>query len=207
MQLAIFDLDGTITRHDTLVPYVFGFLKRHPWRWLRLLPVLPALLRFTIDHDRGALKSSLIRSALGGVLRGELAAWTAHFVPALLTEGVFAQALEQIAQHRSAGDKVDCYVPNIGEALGFAETICTGVRWQGEQLDGELSTPNRRGEEKVRCLETLRQRYAGLSVLAYGNADSDLPHLKRADRGVLVNGSPVARREARAHGIDCADWR
>ncbi len=32
VELAVFDLDGTITRRDTLVPYVFGFLRRAPWR-------------------------------------------------------------------------------------------------------------------------------------------------------------------------------
>ena len=38
-RLAVFDLDGTITRHDTLVPYLMGYGRRHPaglWRLWRL---------------------------------------------------------------------------------------------------------------------------------------------------------------------------
>ncbi len=77
MQLAIFDLDGTITRHDTLVPYVFGYLRGHPWRFPRLLAVLPALLRFAMDRDRGELKSALIRRVLGNVTRSLIDEWTA----------------------------------------------------------------------------------------------------------------------------------
>jgi phosphatidylglycerophosphatase C len=213
MQLVVFDLDGTITRHDTLVPYVCGFLNRHPWRWPRIVAVLPALARFALDRDRGALKSALIRSTLGGVFREQIAAWTACFVPSLLRRGVLSQALAQIAQHRDANDRlvlmsasVDCYVPQIGHALGFAETICTGLLWNGDRLDGRLTTANRRGEEKVRCLELLRQRHPGLPVVAYGNSGSDLPHLQHGDRGVLVNGSARARREAHALGVQCAQW-
>ena len=43
--LALFDLDGTITRRDTLLPYVAGFLLRHPARLARLPRLLPALAR------------------------------------------------------------------------------------------------------------------------------------------------------------------
>ena len=32
-QLVVFDLDETITRHDTLLPYAMGFVtRRKPWR-------------------------------------------------------------------------------------------------------------------------------------------------------------------------------
>ena len=39
MQLAVFDLDGTITRHDTLIQYVLGYLKSRPWRLFGFLLV------------------------------------------------------------------------------------------------------------------------------------------------------------------------
>jgi phosphoserine phosphatase len=45
-----------------------------------------------------------------------------------------------------------------------------------------------------------------LPLLAYGNSDSDLPHLGQADHGVLVNGNAKARRHAAASGIPVADW-
>jgi phosphatidylglycerophosphatase C len=213
MQVAVFDLDGTITRHDTLVPYVFGYLKTRPWRWPRLAAMVPALLRFAVDRDRGALKSALIRCALGGVTRAELSSWTARFVPHLVQHGLFDTATVQIEHHRNANDvlvlmsaSVDCYVPDISRALRFAETACTGVRWIGNRLDGRLTTANLRGEEKCRFLADLRLKFPGVPILAYGNSGSDLPHLAMADRGVLVNGASSARRKARALGVDCASW-
>ena len=216
MRLAVFDLDGTITRHDTLVPYALGFVRRkRPARLAALVRVLPAVLGHAIGRvDRGALKAAFIRATLGGCSREELGRWTATFVARLVAGGIFPQALAAIAAHACAGDHLvllsastDLYVPAIAQALGFQEVICTGVRWDGERLDGSLATPNRRGEEKARCITALRARFPGVSSVAYGNAASDIAHLRLVDRGVLVNGSAAARREAARAGITCTDWR
>jgi phosphatidylglycerophosphatase C len=213
MQLAVFDLDGTITRRDTLAPYVFGFLFRHPWRLPRLLGMVPALIRYLFRRDRGALKSALIRSALGGISHSQLAMWNSKFIPALLERGTFRQALEQIAEHNRAADVLvlmsaspDLYVPAIAAKLGFAEAICTGVRWHGDRLDGALTTANRRGKEKTRCLESLCDRHSGLETTAYGNTASDLDYLCRSTRGILVNAPPATRRHAAGLGLRCVSW-
>jgi phosphoserine phosphatase len=73
-------------------------------------------------------------------------------------------------------------------------------------LNGALTTANRRGAEKVRCLEALRARYPQLQIMAYGNAGSDLAHLALADRRALVNGSPCARRAAARLSVPCISW-
>jgi phosphatidylglycerophosphatase C len=212
--LALFDLDGTITRHDTLLPYLCGFLRRRPERLLRLPQVLPALGRFALRRaDRGALKAAWIASVLGGCTRAELAAWTARFVPQLIGHGLIADAVATIEAHQRAGDYLvllsaspDLYVPAIGRALGFAQVVCTGVEWNGEYLSGRLATPNRRGAQKARCLEALRQEHPSLPIVAYGNAAGDLEHLALADRAVLVNGSAGARRAAARLGVTCVTW-
>lgn len=215
MHIVFFDLDGTITRRDTLAPFVLRWLIRRPWRLVRLLGVVPALCRFTLlGGDRGALKAALIQHTLGGLPRVQVDAWCARFVPALLRDGLFVDALAVINAHRDAGDhlvlmsaSVDLYVPAIGAALGFTETICTRVRWRGALLDGALDGPNCRGEEKLRHLQAARAAYAGCSITAYGNSAPDLPHLRAADRGVLVNGSAALRAAAQRNGVECVDWR
>lgn len=213
--MAVFDLDGTITRHDTLLPYVLGFLLRHPVRLPRLLGVLPACVRFLLGRaDHGALKSAFIRMTLGGRRRAELEAWSTSFVDRLLARGVFADALKRLEQHRAREDflvllsaSTDLYVPQIGRALGFAQSLCTGLEWDGDLLVGRLSTPNRRGEEKVRCVERLRAQHPRRLLAAYGNSGSDLPHLRMVDRPLLINGSPRVRAEASRYGIPQATWQ
>ena len=213
--LALFDLDGTVTRHDTLVGYLTGFLRQHPQRLLRVPQALGALLRWALRRaDRGELKSAWIRALMRGSSRAEIEAWTARFLSQLIASGLQDEARATIERHRNAGDTLvllsaspDLYVPALGAALGFSESLCTGVKWHGDRLDGALITPNRRGVEKARCLQALRQRHPQMSIVAYGNAASDLPHLAMADRATLVNGSWRARREAARVGIACARWR
>lgn len=213
--LALFDLDGTLTRRQTLGPFLAGYLLRHPRRWPRLWRALPALVAYVLrGGDRGALKSRLIRMAMGGEERAALRAWTEAYVRSLAVRGAYRPAaLERLARHRDAGDtpilmsaSPDLYVPAIGAALGFAETICTRVRWRGDTLDGALASRNRRGEEKRRCLEALRRAHPGRKICAYGNSAADLPHLRAADRGVLVNGTRGARRAARKDGVEVERW-
>jgi phosphatidylglycerophosphatase C len=214
--VAVFDLDGTITRRDALLPYVWGFLVRYrPWRLPCLLAVLPECVRFLAGRaDHGTLKSALIRATLGGEQRARLEAWTTRFVGHLLKHGVSSDALKRVAQHRADGDYLvllsaspELFVPQVGQALGFAQVLCTGLTWNGDTLLGELSTPNRRGEEKVRCVERLRGAHPGEGFAAYGNAACDLPHLRMVERPLLVNGNRRARKLAKRYGIPTASWR
>lgn len=218
--VALFDLDGTLTWRDTLLPFLTGYLARHPARWLRLWRLPAAVTRYAAQgRDRGLLKSRIIRLVMGGDSRRSVDAWAEHFVGSLERRGTFRNAaLTVLEEHRRAGDHLvllsaspDLYVPRIGALLGFERTLCTEVAWRDDAgvvcLDGALVTANRRGEEKCRCLAWLRTQYPNMPVVAYGNSDSDLPHLRQADRALLVNGNSAARRAATAAGIPVGDWR
>jgi len=216
VQLAVFDLDGTITHRDTLLPYVMGFPMGTPRKFLGVLVFCWTLMLFVLRlRNHGDVKSAFIRSTLRGQTRSQVQAWTTEFVASVLKHGVFADALTRIAQHRTEGARLvlmsastDLYVPAFGAALGFDEVICTGVQWNGDRLDGHLTTPNRRGTEKTRCFETLRQAHPGLTTAAYGNAGSDLDHMRLADAPLLVNASPSAERQATRLGVPIAsEWR
>lgn len=213
MPIAIFDLDGTITHRDTLFPLVLRQLAQRPLHLLRLLLVLPAVVRFAVDRDRGALKQSLLRATLRGTPRATLEQTSRAFVSDTIAHRCFRDALDTIRRHREQGHhlvlmsaSVDFYVPEFGRQLGFDQVISTGVAWQGDRLDGTLTTPNRRGEEKAHCLRALVAERNDNHTFAYGNSDSDLPHLKLARHGLLVNGSPAARRAAAALHVPVAEW-
>lgn len=209
MRIALFDLDGTLTRRDTLFPYVLGFCLRHPLRLLQLTVMPWHLARYLFrNKDRGELKQALIIASLSGASRAEIAEWNQRFVSRLLHNGMDAEAVQRVAAHRARGDYLvlmsaspDIYVPAIARALRFNETICTSIRWDGMVLAGELASANRRGEEKLRCLQELRDRNPGSHIIAYGNSDSDVIHLRACDSGHLVNGSTNATREAARAGV------
>ncbi len=188
-------------------------LRAHPARVLRLWRLPGIVAGFLVDGDHGRIKSRVIRAVLGGLDRDSIANLTARFLDRRLAGLTRPAALAAVVGHRAQGDwlvllsaSTDVYVRDIGARLGFDEVICTELVWRDERLDGALATPNRRGPEKLRCLEALRARHPGARLAAYGNADSDLEHLVFADAPLLVNASRGARRRALAVGIPAADW-
>jgi phosphatidylglycerophosphatase C len=212
--LALFDLDGTITWRDTFLPFMWGFLLRHPRRFFSLWQLPGALFGYCADADRGRLKARMISMAMRGASRAEIDAWAEDFVGALQLRGRLRPvALRVLEAHRSAGDRLvllsaspDLYVPKIGRLLGFERTLCTEIAWDGDRLAGDLTSPNRRGEEKAHCLKWLRNQYRDFRVIAYGNSISDLDHMRAADRALLVNGNTQARRAAQNLQIATAEW-
>jgi phosphatidylglycerophosphatase C len=195
--LAVFDLDGTITRHDTLWPYIWGFLRTHPGRWWRLAPCLAPLIRYLFGpRDRGQLKGAVIRWTLGGLNRTTLAAWSTEFTARVLRGGLYAEALTCITSLRRESAYLvllsaspDLYVPAIAKALGFDECVCSVVRWRDDDtLDGTLATANRRGPEKAKYVRALLAKRQPRVSRAFGNSDADLEHLQLVTVGTYVNG-------------------
>jgi phosphatidylglycerophosphatase C len=198
--LAFFDLDGTITRRDTLLPYALGYVGRRPWRWPRLIIMLPAVAGYLSGLlDRGQLKGWLVRATLGGVRRSDIEAWNARFLPRLLRRGLLAEALAAIEAARARGAELvllsaspDLYVPELAARLGFTRAICTGLRWRADQrLDGRLLTANCRGEEKARRVRAELERLQPADSIAYGNSRADLAHMALVQQAVYVNGNPA----------------
>lgn len=214
-RVAVFDLDGTLTYRDTFIPWLLGYTASRPGRWWRFLGLLPIGFAAALGvHDRGRLKSWLLRALAGGTDGAVLDGWSREYAARIVREQVRAGALAAFQRHLANGDyvivlsaSVDAYVPRIAALLGAHETICTGVRWREDgRLDGRLTTANRQGEEKAAVLRDLRQRFPGRSFAAYGNTRGDLPHLRLVEQPLLVNGNAAARRRAVALGIPTDEW-
>ena len=213
-RLVFFDLDGTISRRDTLIGYVTGFALRHPRRLLGFVRFLPALAMFFLgDRDRGHLKGALIHSVLGGATREQVDAWTETYLPRLIQRGLFGEARAAIETHRGRGDHlvlmsatVDLYVPKLAQLLGFDEWICSRVGWNNDRLDGRLTAPNVRDDEKARQLKILASRFPGRRIVGYGNSTPDLPHLRLVDQAYLVNAGNSLRKAAKGLPVEFKTW-
>jgi phosphatidylglycerophosphatase C len=214
--IAIFDLDGTLTWHDTLLPFLARYIGAAPsrlWRLWRLPAALLAYLRS--GFERGVLKARLIQMALAGDPRAAIEAFASQFVATMQAHGLFRPAaLAVLEEHRKAGHHLilmsaspDLYVLKIGQLFGFGETICTQLSWQGGQLDGTLRGANCLGEEKLRQLKLLRTRFPQARVIAYGNSSGDLVHMAHVDQATLVNAGRSARAQAARCGIAVGDWQ
>jgi phosphatidylglycerophosphatase C len=214
-RLAIFDLDGTISRHDTFFPFVLGLLSRHPGRWLRVVLLLVPALGYLLHRlDRGGLKGAILHCLFRGMPRSVVGAWARQYASIVFPQRMFAEALEAFRGHLAAGDHVvllsaspDLFVPDIGRELGAHEVICTRIRWDGDLLDGRLAGPNRRDHEKSRVLDQLRTRMPKLPVIAYGNSTADLVHMYRCEQAVYVNAGATLAAELGRRGLRCVQWQ
>jgi HAD superfamily hydrolase (TIGR01490 family) len=212
--VAVFDLDGTLTCHDTYMPYLIGFLIRHTWRIFRLwnLPWYIALYALG-KINNSDLKQQFLISFLGGVEREEISTWTNNFLDKLIRRGIRKEALNTLEKHRRNGDhlvllsaSLDIYVKEFGCRLGFNDTICTSVEWSNGKLTGRLLSKNCHGTEKISRLLTRCKKIETTYVIAYADDISDVPLLSMVDKGVLINGSRNAKDLAINAGIELGKW-
>lgn len=215
-QVAVFDLDGTLTRYDTYLRYLIGYIGRRPTRVLRAwgLPLNVLLFKSRL-RDNTWLKKRFLGSILGGLTDTELRPWTWSFVDRLVQSGLRQAGIDALRDHQSQGHRTillsaspDVLVREIAIRLEFSDCICTIVeRDRNGRLTGQLVGGNCHGSEKLRRMQHLFGSNRGaVRIVAYGDHRSDLPLLQWADLGVLVNPSPALIRAAAQMQLKVMKW-
>lgn len=213
---AVFDLDKTITRRATYVPFLLSIARCDFRKLLYAAPIAGAGLAYKLGLiSRGRVKEIMLSTIVGRASRSEVAAYAEAFVAECVTRGLRSGALRAIAEHRARGHKLilatasfDFYVEPLGRELGFDSVIATRSAWdEGGRLLGRIDGENCYGAEKLRRLEeALPDLRSNHRVVAYSDSHVDLPLLRWAHEGVAVNPSRRLRRRARSDGLDVVDW-
>lgn len=214
-RIVVFDLDVTLTRYDTFLPFVVGYLRHHRRRRSLALWRLPAnMLKFWRWGDRTWVKTQVLRAFMGGEPRERINAWVERFVDELLEDAMREQGLAQLRDYQQRGIRVilasasfDIYVKRVGEKLGIDEVLATRAAWNSRQrlvgMDGE----NCRDDEKLRRVKALADMPAdGKAVAAYSDSHADLPLLTWAEQGVAVCPSKRLFHQVGGLGLEVARW-
>ena len=215
--VSVFDLDGTLSKSDTLLSYLRGYLRRNPVRLPRTvhLPAAGALHLVGL-RDNAWLKVRFLRAILGGLTIEELTPWTQSFLGDLLARGLRDEGLRELERRRDAGDvvvlataSVDLFVAQLAEQLAFDAVFCTSLARDGAgRLSGELADGNCFGESKLMRVEQfLTQQGLTGPLTAYSDHHADLPLLRRADRAFAVCPTVPLRLAARNGSMSILDWR
>jgi phosphatidylglycerophosphatase C len=212
--IAIFDLDGTISRRDTYLAFLLFYARHHPRRWPGALAAagVGALFAAGIVGNDG-LKQAALRLVLAGAERGEVERWATAFVEREAAALVRPRALARIGEHRRAGDglllataSLDIHVEPLARWLGFTHVLSTRVGCTASgRISGVLDGPNLRDLRKLAAVERALAAEAAF-VIAYSDHHSDLPLLRWADRGVAVNPTAPLARAALSEGLEVEDW-
>jgi phosphatidylglycerophosphatase C len=193
--LAVFDLDGTLVRGDSFLPFLLSYALGHR-RYLALpaFPLYGGLYVCKILSDRTA-KERLIRAVCRAQPLPALAAHAERFYDTWVQTHLRPSAIERLRFHQAEGHRVilqsaspNLYVPAIARHLNIAEVICTEVATKDGRCTGRLQGENCKGDAKVRLL----QAYLGLErpppgSFAYGDQRHDLFLLRWVRRGYLLN--------------------
>lgn len=189
-----FDLDGTLTRRDTLLPFLlraFG-----PERTARaVLASSPRLARAAAQGGahRDASKAEVLRRLLTGEPLERLAALADDYAADVVGRRLRPGMRARVDWHRGEAHTLvlvsaspELYVSGIGRRLGFDAVLATRLEVGDDgRLTGRLLGANCRGPEKV---ARLREWLGGDPVLgwAYGDSTGDREMLAVAATPVLL---------------------
>jgi phosphatidylglycerophosphatase C len=197
MRTVIFDLDGTLTKGDTYLPFLWVCLRSFGIRkWSIVLLPYYILLYFGGRITNSRLKEIFLREVLSGVPLERLQPVSRRFVSALLKKMMNEELTYTLQLHLKEKHRVvlatasfDIYVREIAERLGIPEVVCTSVEINNGMITGQILGRNCHGAEKVTRLEKLLTPSDLQCAVFYTDHHSDLPLLKRVGKGFLVNPS------------------
>lgn len=194
---ALFDMDGTLFAGDSQLRFARYVLRRHGWRRLYLLVVLPCFLLCGLRLISLERMKRLFLSYAWRMKREQLDAECRAFVQEELLPAVFPPVLEKLKAHQAAGHTTvlcsaspDWWTRHMGAALGFSLTIGTPVPVESRvSFMPAIPAPgNNRGSAKLTRLAAVGITRADV---AYTDSRADLPMLSISREAVLVNPSPT----------------
>jgi HAD superfamily hydrolase (TIGR01490 family) len=219
--LAVYDMDRTVTRRATYTPFlVHCAVRRAPWRLLFLPIVAASMIAYVAKLiDRAKLKEINHRLLLGATIHPrELGPLLASFAARQVETNVRPGARRAIARDRAEGRRVvlatasyRLYADVIAERLGFDDVIGTGsLIGLDDRVHAKIAGENCYGPAKLRMiadwLDVSGLKGAHGHVRFYSDHVSDQPAFEWADEPVAVNPHAKLRRLAEQRGWAIEDW-
>ncbi len=190
--VAAFDFDGTLTWHDTLLPFLHRLLGLPTLLWVLFIcsPWLAGYALRLVSNHRA--KAVLLKAALADRSVAEVERCARAFVQNDLPAQWRPWGLQQLVQHQQAGHRcvlvtasTSPYMHLVGASLGVDAVLCTEMEVVDGRYTGRMATANCHGEEKVRRLQAwLAAEYGTAQPVlhAYGDTKGDLPMLQLAQQ-------------------------
>ena len=220
-QLAIYDMDRTITRRATYTPFLIHAATRMaPWR-LALLPlVLLSMLAYVLKLiDRGRLKEINYTLMIGrGVAPERLEPVIESFAERQIATNIMPGARASIAADRAKGRRLvmatasyRIYAAAIAERLGFRDVIATETKLDGKgRIIARIDGANCYGDTKLAMIEAWLEREGltreAVHIRFYSDHISDSPVHRWSDEPVAANAHDRLIRLAEAEGWEIHDW-
>lgn len=215
MNIAIYDLDKTITRRPTFTHFLLFYARRESPCRLAALPIwVAALIGYRLGfYGRKQLKQFGIAMFMGRKLSPKiLNRAAAHFVDNVVLADLQPGAVLAIAKDRQKNCRLVIataapafYANAIGARLGFDDVIATRhILTADGKMSNHIDGENCYGEEKLKMvLEWMQAQSferAKCDICVYSDHPLDAPLLDWADRAYLINPSEKLHKLADQNG-------
>jgi len=221
MDLAIYDMDRTVTRRPTYTSFLLHCaLRRAPWRLIFVPFVIGSMLAYLAKLiTRARLKEVNHQLLLGrSIGAGDLGPLVESFADAQVAQNIRPGARAAIARDKAQGRRVVMatasyrfYAVAIARRLGFDDVIGTNTLLGLDdsvlcRIDGE----NCYADAKLRMVADWVEQ-SGLTgkhghVRFYSDHASDAPVFEWSDEPVAVNPHAKLARLATERGWAVEDW-
>jgi phosphatidylglycerophosphatase C len=200
--VAAFDVDGTLTVRDCVVPFLTRISGGRGRLGARLARRPLALLGALARRDRDAVKAVATRAAFAGRRFDRVAEEARAYAGVIGTSWLRPDTVARLAWHREQGHRIvlvsasyELYVGPLAAALGGDAVATRLVVGADGRLTGALDGPNCRAAEKVVRLRAWQDavQATGAELWAYGDSAGDDALLAAADHPVRVGAAPITR--------------
>lgn len=188
--VAAFDFDGTITKRDTLLSFLFYVAGRWP-AVRKLTKLTPHFLEYLVNRlTRQQAKEMILQSFFAGMPISQLEELGKSFADSdELRRLIYPDALERIDWHRRQQHRcilvsasIDIYLKPWSQKAGFDDLICSTLEVDDNGIvSGHLQGLNCWGAEKERRLEEIVGPRGNFILYAYGDSRGDYELLSVAD--------------------------
>lgn len=220
-QLAIYDMDRTITRRATYTPFlVHATLRLAPWRLLLFPLVILSMLLYLLKLiERGRLKEINYTLLVGrGVAPERLEPVIESFADRQIATNILPGARASIAADRAAGRRLvmatasyRIYAAAIAERLGFKDVVATETQLDTKgRIIARIDGANCYGDEKLAMIQAWLEREGlmreAVHIRFYSDHISDSVVHRWSDEPVATNAHDRLIRLAEAEGWEIHDW-
>jgi len=219
--LAVYDLDRTITRRATYTPFLLHCaMRRQQWRLIFVPIVVLAMLAYLAGlFDRGTLKEICQALLIGRFIHAsQLKPLAESFAEATVASNIRPGARKAIERDRGQGRRLvlatasyRLYANEIATRLGLDDVIATGsVIGLDDRVHARILGTNCYGDEKMRMIADWVEK-SGLTgkhghVRFYSDHASDEPAFAWSDEPVAVNPHKRLAVLAAERGWAVEDW-
>ncbi|ATE63237.1 HAD family hydrolase [Rhizorhabdus dicambivorans] len=220
-ELAIYDMDRTITRTGTFTPFmIHAAMRLAPWRLVFVPFAALVMLAYVCKLIERKRVKELNQAMLIGrrIHADRLTPIAASFAEKMVRHNVYQGALESLAENRAAGRRLvlatassRIWVEPIAARLGMDDIVATGaIRGIDDYVSHKVDGENCYGPAKLRMIEAwmglAKLDRAQCRIRFYSDHVSDVPVLEWADEAIAANPHAGLRQVAKARGWTIVDW-